>query len=107
MSRIDVPAGTIVRTWTGWVRPEDAETYARYIEETGMAEYRSTPGNLGAYMVLTEEGERTKVSTVSFWTDLDVIRGFAGDDISRAVFYDEDDRYLVARETTVTHGTVV
>jgi hypothetical protein len=107
MSSIDVPAGTVVRTWTGWVRPEDADTYAQYIEETGMAEYRSTAGNLGAFMVLTGEGERVKVTTVSFWTDLDVIRGFAGDDISRAVFYDQDDRYLVDRETRVTHGTVV
>ena len=106
MSRIDVPSGTVVRTWTGWVRPEDAEEYGRYIEDTGMAEYRATPGNLGAYLVLTAEGERTRVSTVSFWTDLHAVRGFAGDDIERAVFYPEDDRYLVGREATVTHGTV-
>jgi hypothetical protein len=35
-----------------------------------------------------------------------VISGFAGEDISRAVFYPEDDRYLVDRETTVTHYEV-
>ena len=35
-----------------------------------------------------------------------MIAGFAGDDIARAVFYPEDDRYLVDRETTVTHFEV-
>jgi hypothetical protein len=38
---------------------------------------------------------------------LDDIRGFAGDDISRAVFYAEDAKYLVDGETTVTHHEVV
>jgi hypothetical protein len=32
--------------------------------------------------------------------------GFAGDDIDQAVFYPEDDRYLIDRELTVKHFTV-
>jgi hypothetical protein len=35
-----------------------------------------------------------------------VIRGFAGEDISKAVYYPEDERWLVAHEDTVTHGRV-
>jgi hypothetical protein len=31
---------------------------------------------------------------------------FAGDDIDQAVFYPDDDSYLVDRETTVTHYQV-
>jgi heme-degrading monooxygenase HmoA len=46
------------------------------------------------------------VTTVSWWESLDDIRAFAGDDVERAVFYAEDDEYLVARETTVTHYEV-
>ena len=38
----------IVRTWRGWVRSEDAAGYVTYIDETGMREYRETPGNLAA-----------------------------------------------------------
>lgn len=34
----------IVRIWSGWARSED-EAYAFYIEETGIAAYRVTPGN--------------------------------------------------------------
>jgi heme-degrading monooxygenase HmoA len=50
---------------------------------------------------------RTEIVTLSFWQSREVIAGFAGDDISQAVFYPEDERYLVDRETTVTHYEVV
>jgi heme-degrading monooxygenase HmoA len=97
----------IARTWRGWVRTERADDYVAYIERTGLAAYRETPGNAGAEMWLRDLGDgRSEVTTISWWESLDDIRGFAGDDISRAVFYAEDDEYLVDRETTVTHHTV-
>jgi heme-degrading monooxygenase HmoA len=90
--------------WRGWVRTEDRAAYVGYIEGTGLAEYRRTPGNEGAWMFTRDVGDgRTEVVTLSFWASRDSIRGFAGDDIEQAVFYPEDDRYLVDRETTVTH----
>ena len=98
----------IARSWRGWVRTEDRAAYVDYIERTGMAGYRSTPGNQGAWMLARDlEDGRTEVVTLSFWASADAIRGFAGHDIERAVFYPEDDRYLVGRETTVTHHEVV
>jgi len=98
----------IARMWRGWIRSEDTDAYVAYVEETGMAHYRRTPGNQGAHMLTRDLGDgRTEMITLSFWDSLDVVRGFAGDDISRAVFYPEDDRYLVDRETTVTHFEVV
>jgi heme-degrading monooxygenase HmoA len=96
----------IARTWRGTVRAADAEAYARYIDGTGMREYADTPGNLGAYLLYRIEGDRAEVMTVSFWEDLDVIRAFAGDDIETAVFYPEDDRFLVDREVTAKHYVV-
>lgn len=93
--------------WRGWVRTERADDYVAYIERTGLAGYRGTPGNRGAEMWVRELGDgRSEVTTVSWWDSLDDIRGFAGDDISQAVFYAEDDEYLVDRETTVTHHEV-
>jgi heme-degrading monooxygenase HmoA len=98
----------IARIWKGWVRTEDRAAYVDYIERTGMAEYRSTPGNQGAWMLVRDVGEdRTEIVTLSFWASRDAIRGFAGDDIERAVLYPEDDRYLVDRERTVTHYEVL
>ena len=97
----------IARVWRGWVRTEDRLAYVAYIEDTGMAEYRRTPGNLGAHMLTRDlDDGRTEVVTLSFWTSLDAVRAFAGDDVSTAVFYPEDDRWLVDREVTVTHYEV-
>jgi heme-degrading monooxygenase HmoA len=96
----------VARTWSGWTRREDADEYVVYIEGTGMREYRETPGNRGAWMLRRDEGDRTEFTTLSFWDSLESIRGFAGDDLDRAVFYPEDDRFLVEREETVKHWTI-
>ncbi len=94
--------------WRGWVRTADRAAYVDYIESTGMAEYRATRGNQGAWMLARDLGDgRTEIVTLSFWASRDAIRGFAGDDIEQAVFYPEDERFLVDRETTVTHFDVV
>ena len=97
----------IARTWRGWTKRADAAEYAEYIQKTGLAAYRATPGNRGAYILQRDEGDRTEVITLSFWDSLEAVKGFAGDDIERAVFYAEDDRYLVERELTVRHYRVI
>jgi hypothetical protein len=43
---------------------------------------------------------------VSWWESRAAIAGFAGSDIEAAVFYPEDDEYLVGGETTVSHFEV-
>jgi heme-degrading monooxygenase HmoA len=98
----------IVRTWRGWVRTEQAAAYIDYIDGTGLAAYRGSAGNLGAQMWTRDVGDgRTEVVTVSWWQSRADIEGFAGADIDRAVFYPEDDAYLVDRELTVHHHEVV
>lgn len=96
----------IVRVWRGWTRPQDTDAYAEYVLATGIAEYKATPGNQGAYLVSRPDGDRTEFLAISFWDSRDSIAAFAGEDIDEAVFYPEDDRYLVERETTVKHFTV-
>jgi heme-degrading monooxygenase HmoA len=89
------------------VRRGDAEDYAKYIRETGFAEYGQTPGNRGAWMLRRDEGDRTEFITLSLWESEDAIRAFAGDDIDAAVLYPEDERYLIGSESTVRHYQVV
>jgi heme-degrading monooxygenase HmoA len=97
----------IARMWRGAVRRDDADAYAEYIADTGMAAYRSTPGNQGAWMLRRDDGDRSEIVTFSLWDSLDSIRAFAGGDIDQAVFYPEDDRFLVERDRTVRHYEVV
>jgi heme-degrading monooxygenase HmoA len=93
----------IARVWRGAVRNEDADDYVAYILGTGIAEYTSTPGNRGAWILRRPRGALTEIVTFSLWESMDAVRAFAGDDPERAVFYPEDDRFLVERELTVEH----
>ncbi len=96
----------IARTWRGAVRAEDAEAYADYIRRTGLAAYAATPGNLGAWLMYRIEGDRAEVETISLWESMEAIHGFAGEDVEQAVFYPEDDRFLVDRDLTAHHWVV-
>jgi hypothetical protein len=41
----------IARIWRGVVRTDDAADYVRYVRRTGIEHYRSTPGNIGAWIL--------------------------------------------------------
>jgi heme-degrading monooxygenase HmoA len=97
----------IARIWRGATRDTDAEAYVEYLRHTGLKEYRQTPGNLGAWVLWRVVEDRAEFVTLSFWESKEAVRRFAGDDIEQAVFYPEDDRYLVDRGQTVRHFEVV
>lgn len=97
----------IARVWRGATRAADAAAYLEYLDRTGHAEYRRVPGHRHTVTMHRLDGDRAEFVVLTFWDSLDAIRGFAGTDVERAVFYPEDDRYLVERETRVTHFDVV
>jgi heme-degrading monooxygenase HmoA len=96
----------IARIWRGAVRTSDADAYGAYIGETGLSDYLRTPGNRGAWMLRREVGELTEFLTFTLWESLDAVKGFAGDDYETAVYYPEDDRYLIERDATCRHYQV-
>jgi heme-degrading monooxygenase HmoA len=101
----------IARTWRGVTRAADADRYAKYIEETGLRAYGETPGNMGSFILRKAEGGGAEATTeflvLSFWESMDAVKRFAGPTPETAVFYPEDDAYLVRRDLTVEHYEVV
>lgn len=97
----------IARTWRGWTRSTDADGYIDYLLRTGIREYRETPGNRAAYILRRKDRERTEFVTLTFWDSADAVKTFAGEEPERAVFYPEDDRFLVDRDTTASHYEVI
>jgi heme-degrading monooxygenase HmoA len=96
----------IARTWRGWTRLEDTDTYAEYVRATGIAAFEAVAGNRGSYLISRPDGDRTEFMVISFWDTLDDVVAFAGSDVDSAVFYPEDDKFLIDRERTVQHFTV-
>ena len=97
----------IARMWHGRVPLAKAAAYEAYLEATGLADYRATPGNRGAWLLRRDEGSVVHFTTLSFWDTLAAIRAFAGADYERARYYPADDDYLLEREPHVLHFTVV
>jgi heme-degrading monooxygenase HmoA len=100
-------AEMIMRTWRGAVRPEDADRYLEHQAGTGVREYRETPGNLGAMVLRRSVDALIEVTTISFWTSIDAVRAFAGDDPEQAKFYPGDDELLVEKDLHVHHFEIV
>jgi len=97
----------VARTWWGATRAEDAADYLDYLRKTGLAEYARVPGHRRTLTLRRIDQGRAEFLIVTLWDSMDAVRTFAGDVAERAVFYPEDDRYLVARDDHVTHYEVV
>lgn len=54
-------------------------------------------------MLRRDLGELTEFLTVTLWESLAAVRAFAGDDYETAVFYPEDERFLVERDERCTY----
>jgi heme-degrading monooxygenase HmoA len=97
----------IARTWRGATKAKDAEAYLEYLHQTGFAEYRKIAGNRGVLGLRRIVNDRAEFLLVSLWESEAAIRQFAGEEIEKAVFYSEDDRFLVDRDNYVSHYEVV
>jgi heme-degrading monooxygenase HmoA len=95
----------IARIWRGAARAEAGDAYARYLDETGMREYRATPGNQGVLVLRRRDGDLERFELITLWRDFDAVRAFSPEP-EQAVFYPRDDEFLVEREETVTHHEV-
>ncbi len=97
----------IARIWRGETPAEKADAYARYLERTGLADYRATPGNRGVFVLRNIDGATAEFLLLTLWDSWDAIRAFAGPDPEQARYYPEDDEYLLGREPRVRHYEVL
>jgi heme-degrading monooxygenase HmoA len=96
----------IARLWRGAVRKPDGDRYAAYMMETGVVGYAKVPGNRGVWMLRRDVDDRTEFIMFTLWDSLDAVKAFAGEDHETAVFYPEDDRFLIERDLLATHFQV-
>ena len=97
----------IARTWHGVVPVARADAYWEYLNQTGIPDYKATPGNLGVTVLRRIEGDHAHFLIISYWESMSAIHAFAGDDVEKAVYYPEDDDFLLGREPNVNHYEVL
>lgn len=97
----------IARTWRGATKAENSERYLEYLHRTGFAGFRNTPGSRGAMGLRRVADGRAEFLLISLWDSYEAIRRFAGEEIDRAVFFPDDERFLIERDESVSHYDVV
>jgi heme-degrading monooxygenase HmoA len=93
----------ITRIWHGTTPTAKSDEYLRLMRTVAIPDYRSTPGNQGAYALRRIEGQTAHFLMVTFWESEEAIRAFAGNDISVAKYYDFDKHFLLEMEPSSTH----
>jgi len=97
----------IVRMWHGRVETGKARAYREFLNRRAIPDYESVVGNVSVHVLERAEGEITHFITMTFWENMEVIVGFAGDDPEIAKYYPEDKDFLLEFEPTVVHYEVV
>jgi hypothetical protein len=96
----------IARVWRGATLAENGDAYAAYIEESGVGPARKLEGARGSLVLRRVHAGYAEFETIILFDSMADVRAFAGDDLEAAVFFPEDDRYLVERELAVRHYEV-
>ena len=97
----------IARRWHGRVPSDKAQEYLQLMKDVGLADYSSTPGNRGAWCLHRRDGDVVHLEMFTLWDDMDAVRRFAGDELTKAKSSDFDPDFLLELEPEVTHFEVV
>ncbi len=97
----------ILRTWRGRTRLEDKARYLSYLRETGVKEYRATAGNRGVFVTWRERQGQAEFFLLTLWDSMQAVERFAGASPETAVFYPEDEDFLVEKDVHVDHYEVL
>jgi heme-degrading monooxygenase HmoA len=93
----------IARIWKGVTKKEDTKRYLAYLKATGLKDYAKTKGNLGTLVLTRQVGGNTEFLLLSLWRSLDDIKGFAGKEVEKAIYYPADKDFLSDMVPRVDH----
>jgi heme-degrading monooxygenase HmoA len=93
----------ITRMWRGWTRSGEADRYEQHYRSEVVETLRQVSGFRGARLLRRTIGEETEFVSLTFFDDLDAIRGFAGSDYETAVVAEEARKMLIRFDERVCH----
>jgi heme-degrading monooxygenase HmoA len=96
----------IARIWRGWTAPGQADHYQRHYETEVREHLTTVSGFRGAQLLRRDESGEVVFTSITWFADLDAVRGFAGDDYERAVVEDAARAALSRWDDRVSHHEV-
>jgi antibiotic biosynthesis monooxygenase (ABM) superfamily enzyme len=96
----------IARVWFGRTKFEDYDAYLAYLEESGVAALKQTPGNRGVMVLRRLDGDEAEFGVLSLWDSLEDVKAFAGEDVDVARYFPDDERFLLELTPKLKHYVV-
>jgi heme-degrading monooxygenase HmoA len=98
----------VERVWSARTTRAGAAAYRAYFQRVVLPELAAVSGYRGVRLLQRELArDAVEVVVVTSWESLAVIRGFAGDDLERAVVHDEAAALFTDYDRTVRHYEVL
>jgi heme-degrading monooxygenase HmoA len=96
----------IARIWRGWAPQATADDYQRHYESEVSRHLQGVDGFRGARLLRKHDGREVMFTSVTFFTGIDAVRGFAGEDHELAVVEETARRALSRWDEQVSHHEV-
>ncbi len=93
----------ITRIWHGTTSLENSDEYLEKMKSVALPDYRSTPGNKGAWVLHRIEGGIAHFNMLTFWDDIESVKNFAGEDYETPKYYEFDENMLLKLEDVSRH----
>jgi heme-degrading monooxygenase HmoA len=97
----------IARTWSGRTTVDKQDAYIAHFTMNVLPELRKLDGFVEASLLRQERGPDVGIFVITTWTSKDAIRGFAGEDIERAVVEPEAVSALTSFDASVQHWEIL
>ncbi|HET6913048.1 MAG TPA: hypothetical protein VFH71_06860 [Rhodanobacteraceae bacterium] len=97
----------IMRIWRGITPREQGDAYLEHLQQTALPSLADRPGQRGAWVLRRVQGDRCEFQLLTLWDSMDALRAFAGNEPERAIYFAEDDKFLLDMEPLVRLYEVV
>jgi heme-degrading monooxygenase HmoA len=96
----------IARIWRGWAPQATADDYQRHYESAVSGHLRTVDGFCGARLLRRRDGEEVMFTSITFFSSLAAVRGFAGEKYEQAVVAEAARQALSQWDEQVSHHEV-
>ncbi len=97
----------IARIWQGRTPASLGDEYFEYIKKTGVEGCRSTEGNRGVFVLRRIHNGEAEFRMITLWDSFEAIKRFSGPDVGKAVYFPDDEKYLLELDPQVVHFEVL
>ncbi len=96
----------IARMWRGWAPIETAGDYERHYRTDVAVHLRQVDGFRGARLLRRHDGGEVMFTSITYFTSMDAVRGFAGEEFDLAVLEADARKALSRWDDRVTHHDI-